>query len=70
MLELARAGVIHVLASDAHSSRLGRPLALSAALAVLSEVEPAATHLDWIAFEAPAAIVRGEALSPPFAPSG
>ena len=70
MLELVRAGVIHVLASDAHSSRFGRLLALSAALAVMAEVEPAATHLDWIAARAPQAIVRGEPLSPPFAPSG
>ena len=70
MLELVRAGVIHVLASDAHSSRFGRPLALCAALAVMAEVEPAATHLDWIAERAPAAIVHGEPLSPPFAPSG
>jgi protein-tyrosine phosphatase len=66
MLELARAGVIHVLGSDAHSSRAGRPVVLSAALSALSEVERVNAHLDWLARTAPAAIVAGEDLAPPF----
>jgi protein-tyrosine phosphatase len=66
MLELARAGVIHVLGSDAHSSRAGRPVALAAGLAALTSVAPMAGHLDWVADCAPAAIVRGEDLSPPY----
>jgi protein-tyrosine phosphatase len=69
MLALARAGVVHVVASDAHSSHGGRPVRLSGALARLSEVEPVASHLDWIAREAPRAIVAGEDLVPPFAPT-
>lgn len=67
MLTLARAGVLHLLGTDAHSSRVGRPVALAAALGVLASVQPTASHLDWIARTAPEAIVRGdEALTPPF----
>lgn len=66
MLTLARAGLIHVLGSDAHSAQAGRPVALSAALDVLSTVELLAPHLEWIARTAPQAIVRGEDLKPPF----
>jgi protein-tyrosine phosphatase len=69
MLELARAGVLHVLGSDAHSSRAGRPVALSDAVEVLGTIEPVAAHLEWIAHTAPRAIVRGEELTPPFWPA-
>jgi protein-tyrosine phosphatase len=66
MLALARAGIIHVLGSDAHSSRAGRPVALSGALDVLGTVDPTAAHLEWIARVAPRAIVAGHDLSSPF----
>lgn len=66
MLTLARAGVLHVLGSDAHSSRAGRPVALAAAARVLASTEPTRTHLDWVARTAPRAIVAGEDLSPPY----
>ena len=66
MLALARRGLIHVLASDAHSSHGGRPLRISQGLAALGEVEMLGPHLDWIAEEAPAAILRGEVPEPPF----
>jgi protein-tyrosine phosphatase len=66
MLALARAGLIHVLGSDAHSSRAGRPVTLSGALTVLGEVEPTASNLDWVARTAPEAILRGAELRPPF----
>jgi tyrosine-protein phosphatase YwqE len=66
MLELARAGLIHVLGSDSHSSRAGRPLAIAPALEVLETVQPVSTHLDWVARTAPQAIVAGEELTPPF----
>ena len=59
MLALARRGLIHVLASDAHSSHGGRPLRISEGIAALEEVEMLRPHLDWIAEEAPAAILRG-----------
>jgi protein-tyrosine phosphatase len=66
MLSLARAGVIHVLGSDSHSSRAGRPVALAAALEVLGTAEPTAAHLGWIARTAPRAIVGGRDLTAPF----
>jgi protein-tyrosine phosphatase len=68
MLALARAGVLHVLASDAHSARSGRPVATAAALSALGDVTPTAEHLEWIARTAPRAIVAGAAVTPPFAP--
>ena len=68
MLELAGQGVLHVLGSDSHSSRAGRPVRLRAALDRLGEVAPTRDHMDWVAREAPAAIVRGEPLEPPFPP--
>jgi protein-tyrosine phosphatase len=69
MLALARRGVVHVVASDAHSSHGGRPVRLSGALARLAEVEPTRSHLEWIAREAPRAIVAGEEVTPPFEPT-
>jgi len=66
MTALAREGVLHVLGSDSHSSRAGRPVALTRALDVLRSVQPTAAHLDWIARAAPTAIVRGEEVRAPF----
>jgi protein-tyrosine phosphatase len=66
MVALARAGVLHVIGSDSHSSRAGRPVALAAALDVLRTVAPTSAHIDWIARTAPLAIVRGGELRPPF----
>jgi len=67
MEALAAAGLVHVLASDSHSSHGGRPLHLSAGLERLREIEPLAPHLEWIAREAPRAIVEGGPVEPPFA---
>ena len=66
MLELAEAGLVHVLGSDAHSSRYGRPLALSRAFASLSERPRLRERVGWMAREAPEAIVAGRPLEPPF----
>jgi protein-tyrosine phosphatase len=66
MIALARAGVLHVLGSDAHSSHFGRPVALSSALEILASAQPTADHVDWIARTAPEAIVRGTEVGPPF----
>ncbi len=66
MAVLAGAGVIHLLGSDAHSSRFGRPVALTAAIDALAGVALTASHLDWVARRAPTAIVAGEDLQPPF----
>jgi protein-tyrosine phosphatase len=68
MEELAARGVVHVLGSDAHSSRHGRPVRLSQALARLERIERLRPHLDWIARTAPGAILRGEPVQAPFAP--
>jgi protein-tyrosine phosphatase len=70
MRMLAERGLIHVLGSDAHSSHGGRPARLSQGLEALERVEALRPHLNWIAAQAPAAILRGERLEPPFAPSG
>ncbi|HSC01657.1 MAG TPA: CpsB/CapC family capsule biosynthesis tyrosine phosphatase [Solirubrobacteraceae bacterium] len=59
MVALAEAGVIHVLGSDAHSSRAGRRVELVAAFESLRTVEPIGPHLGWVARVAPSAIVEG-----------
>jgi len=65
LLGLARRGLVHLLGSDAHSSRAGRPVALAGAFAALRDALDA-DAVRWIAEAAPAAIVRGDA--PPPAP--
>lgn len=69
MLELASRGFCHVLGSDSHSAEHGRPVRLSAGLARLERVPRVAPHIDWIAHQAPAAIVAGDEVRPPF-PAG
>ncbi len=66
MRMLAEAGVVHVLGSDAHSARAGRPVDLRMAQHLLADVTTTAPHLDWILHEAPAAIVAGRDVDPPF----
>jgi protein-tyrosine phosphatase len=68
MLSLASRGLIHVLGSDAHSSRQGRPVRLFDAIEALHRVNSTAPHLEWMSRTAPEAIVAGEDLEPPFAP--
>ncbi len=58
-LELARQGLVHLLSSDAHSSRAGRPVALAAGFAALASVR-SPEQLAWSVLQAPAAIVRGD----------
>jgi protein-tyrosine phosphatase len=66
VLQYASAGLVHLLGSDAHSSRAGRPLQLAAGIANLRQVcSPA--QVQWIAQDAPRAILDGaESLSPPW----
>lgn len=66
MLSLAREGLIHVLGSDAHSAAAGRPVALAAALEVLSGVDRLRDHMDWISQTAPQAVIGGLGITPPF----
>jgi tyrosine-protein phosphatase YwqE len=66
VLDLARRGLVHLLGSDAHSSRAGRPVALSGGFARLREVPLLRPHLDWVMRQAPAAVLRGRDVSPPY----
>lgn len=63
---LARAGLIHVLASDAHHPRFGREVAIAQGQAVLAGVAATAPFLDWITRVAPSAIVAGRDVEPPY----
>jgi protein-tyrosine phosphatase len=65
LLDLIARGLVHVVASDAHSSHGGRPVRLSAAVARMRSAGVPAARVRWIAEEAPAAIVRGEPVEPP-----
>jgi protein-tyrosine phosphatase len=66
LLDLAGRGLVHLLGSDSHSSRAGRPVALRAGLQALTAVDRLVPHLRWIAEHGPRAVVRGEAAAPPF----
>lgn len=66
--ELAAAGLLHVLASDAHSARAGRPLRISPGLEALRAGGTLAARLDWMASTAPEAVVAGRDVDPPFHP--
>ena len=70
MLDLAERGLVHLLGSDAHSSRAGRPVALSGALSALRGTTRMGSHLEWVAETAPAAILAGDDVRPPFVASG
>jgi protein-tyrosine phosphatase len=66
VLEYASAGLVHLLGSDAHSARAGRPVRLAAGVAKLREV-CSPEQVEWIAREAPRAILDGsESVSPPW----
>jgi len=65
VLRVAREGLVHLLASDAHSSHGGRPVRLSPGFDRLREVCPP-ERVAWIAEEAPAALLRGEPVAPPW----
>jgi protein-tyrosine phosphatase len=69
MLRLAAHGLVHLVASDSHSSRSGRPLRITDGLARLATVPALSPHLGWIAREAPAAIVGGDPVTPPYSPA-
>lgn len=64
VMELAQEGLVHLLGSDAHTSHAGRPVALAAGFARLSEVRTP-EQIAWSAEVAPQAIVRGDQVIPP-----
>jgi protein-tyrosine phosphatase len=66
VLEYASAGLVHLLGSDAHSSRAGRPVRLAAGVARLREVCSVA-QVEWISQDAPKAVLAGaRSLIPPW----
>jgi protein-tyrosine phosphatase len=69
MVDLAERGLVHVLGSDSHSSRAGRPVRLSGAEAALRASAPLARHVDWMLHVAPAAILAGDDVEPPYPPA-
>jgi protein-tyrosine phosphatase len=64
LVDLVARGLVHLLGSDAHSARVGRPVAVSAALRAL----PARNK--GFAVHAPAAVLRGEQVDLPQASTG
>ncbi len=64
-LRLAQDGLLHLLGSDAHSSHGGRPVHVGAALERLREV-CTAQQADWIAYQAPWALLEGRPVESPF----
>jgi protein-tyrosine phosphatase len=65
VMGLAADGLVHLLGSDAHSSHVGRPVRLAAGMERLREVRSDA-EVAWIAEQAPAAVLRGEAAAVPW----
>ena len=68
-VQLARRGLLHVLASDSHSARFGRPLRLSDGVRRLREIEEMSPYVGWVVNDVPRAIVAGDPVAPPFAPA-
>ena len=68
MSMLAGAGLIHVLSSDSHHPRLGREVAIAAGLRRLGAIDPVAEYVPWVRDIAPAAIIAGQHLTPPYPP--
>ena len=62
----ARERLVHVLASDAHSSHGGRRVEIAAALQRLGTIAALAPHTGWIARTAPRAIVDGRDVASPY----
>lgn len=62
LLGLAARGLVHLVGSDAHTARWGRPVAVRAAIDRLAR---AGEQVAAFARSAPAAILRGERVSPP-----
>lgn len=65
VLSYAREGLVHLLASDAHSSLAGRPVRLTAGFDRLREACPE-DWVDWMAETAPRAIVAAKPVTARF----
>ncbi len=64
LLDLVARGLVHVVASDAHSSHGGRPVRLSGAVERMRAAGIPEARVRWIAEEVPERIVRGEPVAP------
>lgn len=64
VLRYASDGLVHLLASDAHSSLAGRRVELASAFERLGEV-CSPEWVQWMAEQAPRAIVAGQTVTPP-----
>ncbi len=66
MLDWASQGLVHLVASDAHSATIGRSATIAEGLSELATVPRLTPHLDWIARQAPRDILAGREITPPF----
>ncbi len=66
LAQWAAAGLVHLVGSDAHTSRAGRPAAVSRGLGALLAVPAVSPHIDWVARDGPRAVIAGEDVTPPF----
>lgn len=69
MLGLAERGVVHVLGSDSHSSRAGRPVAVAAAVDRLAGLPLLRPHRAWIDRDAAEAMLSGQPVVAPWPPA-
>lgn len=66
ILDWASQGLVHLVGSDAHSARVGRPVAVSDGLRALATVPRIAEHMAWIASTGPQAVLAGQPIDVPF----
>lgn len=66
ILDWAGQGLVHLVGSDSHSARIGRPATVSDGLRALASVPRLADHIAWIADAAPRAVLAGNAVRVPF----
>jgi len=66
LVTLAERGLVHLLGSDAHSSLAGRAVRLSGGFGALRTIPAMEPYVDWLAVDAPRAVVAGSDIEPPF----
>jgi protein-tyrosine phosphatase len=63
---MAERGLVHLLGSDAHSSLAGRAVRLSGGFRALRTIPAIEPHIQWLAVDAPRAVLAGSDVEPPF----
>lgn len=66
LVRMAEHGLVHLLGSDAHSSLAGRAVRLSGGFAALRRIRAVGPYIDWLALDAPRAVLAGDDVEPPF----